>query len=50
VDNIKKDLGEIVWSGMYWVSLAQDREKLSVLVKAAIHFRVPYNAGKWLHN
>jgi hypothetical protein len=27
VDNIKMDLGEIVWDGMDWVGLAQDRDK-----------------------
>jgi hypothetical protein len=27
VDNIKIDLGEIRWDGVYWISLAQDRDK-----------------------
>jgi hypothetical protein len=27
VDNIKMDLGEIGWSGMDWIGLAQDRGK-----------------------
>jgi hypothetical protein len=26
VDNIKMDLGEIVWNGVDWIGLAQDRE------------------------
>jgi hypothetical protein len=27
VDNIKMNLGEIIWSGMDWIDLAQDRDK-----------------------
>jgi hypothetical protein len=34
VDNIKKDLGQIGWSGIDWICLAQDRDKWRVLVNA----------------
>jgi hypothetical protein len=27
VDNIRMDLGEIGWSGVDWIGLAEDREK-----------------------
>jgi hypothetical protein len=27
MDNIKMALGEIVWNGMYWIVLAQDRDQ-----------------------
>jgi hypothetical protein len=27
VDNIKMDLREIGWGGMYWIDLAQDRDQ-----------------------
>jgi hypothetical protein len=27
VDNIKMDLREIGWGGMYWMDLAQDRDQ-----------------------
>jgi hypothetical protein len=30
-DNIKMDLREIGWSGMYWTDLAQDRQSEGVL-------------------
>jgi hypothetical protein len=41
VDNIKMDLGEIRWSGINWIDLAQDRDQWRALVNTAIHFRVP---------
>jgi hypothetical protein len=36
VDNIKMDLLEIVWSGVDWNSLTQDRDKWRALGKAVI--------------
>jgi hypothetical protein len=41
VDNIKMDLLEIVWGGMDWIGLAQDREKWIALVDAVMNLRVP---------
>jgi hypothetical protein len=46
VDNIKMDLGEMGWSGVDWICLAQDRDKCIALVGAVMNLRVPKNAGK----
>jgi hypothetical protein len=39
VDNIKMDLGEIGWSGVDWIDLAQDRDQWRALVSAV---------GEWI--
>jgi hypothetical protein len=36
VDNIKMNLIEVVWDGMNWIDLVQDRDKYTVM-----NFRVP---------
>jgi hypothetical protein len=46
MDNIKLDLGEIVWGVVNWIDLAQDRDKWRAVANAVINLRVPYNAGK----
>jgi hypothetical protein len=41
VDNIKIDLREIGWHGMYWVDLAQDRNQWRAVVNTVMNIRVP---------
>jgi hypothetical protein len=41
VDNIKIILGEIGWSGMDWIDLAQDRDQWRALVNRIMNLRVP---------
>jgi hypothetical protein len=41
VDNIKMDLLEIVWGGVDWIDLAQDRDKWRALVNAVISLLLP---------
>jgi hypothetical protein len=41
VDNIKIDLRDILWDGMDWIDLAQDRNQWRVLVNAVMNLRVP---------
>jgi hypothetical protein len=36
VDNIRMDLVEIEWDGVYWVGLAQDRDRSRALANAVI--------------
>jgi hypothetical protein len=41
IDNIEMDLGEIGWGDVDWISLIQDKDKLSALMNAVIILRVP---------
>jgi hypothetical protein len=41
VDNIKMNLLEIVWGGVDWIGLAQDRDKWRALVNAVMNLQVP---------
>jgi hypothetical protein len=40
-ENIKMDLEEIVWDGMDWIQLAQDRDRWRALVNTVMNLRVP---------
>jgi hypothetical protein len=41
VDSIKIDLGEIVWDGMNWIDLPQDRDQWRALVNTVMNLQVP---------
>jgi hypothetical protein len=41
VNNIKMDPLEVVWFGVDWIGLAQDRDKWRTLVNAVMNLRVP---------
>jgi hypothetical protein len=41
VDNIRMDLGEVVWGDVDWIGLAQDRNGWRALVNSILNFRVP---------
>jgi hypothetical protein len=41
VNNIKIDFREIVWDGMDWIDLAQDRDQWRALVNRVMNLRVP---------
>jgi hypothetical protein len=41
VDNIRMDLGEVVWVDVNWIGLAQDRNRWRALVNSVLNLRVP---------
>jgi hypothetical protein len=41
VDNIRMDLGEVGWSDVDWIDLAQDRDRCRALVNSVLNLRVP---------
>jgi hypothetical protein len=40
-DNIRMDLREIVWEGVDWMHLAEDRDQWRVVVNTVMNLRVP---------
>jgi hypothetical protein len=41
VDNIRMDLGEVGWSDVDWIGLAQDRNRWRALMNSVLNFRAP---------
>jgi hypothetical protein len=41
VNNVKIDLRDIGWDGMYWNAVAQDRDQWRALVNTVLNLRVP---------
>jgi hypothetical protein len=41
VDNIRMDLGEVGWSDVDWIGLAQERNRWRALVNSVLNLRVP---------
>jgi hypothetical protein len=39
-DNIKMDLQDLGWRGVYWIAVAQDRTRCRALVSAVMKLRV----------
>jgi hypothetical protein len=40
-DNIKVDIKEVVWGGVDWIDLAQDKDRWRALANAVMNLRVP---------
>jgi hypothetical protein len=40
-DNIKMELRDIRWGGMYWFDLPQDRDRWRALLNMVMNIRVP---------
>jgi hypothetical protein len=41
VDNISMNLGDVGWSDVYWIGLAQDRNRWRALVNSVLNLRLP---------
>jgi hypothetical protein len=41
VDNIRMDLGEVVWGDVDWIVLAKDRNRWRALVNSVLNLWVP---------
>jgi hypothetical protein len=47
-DNIKMNIRVVRWWGIYWIDMAQDRDRWWAPVNATVNLRVPLNAGNFL--
>jgi hypothetical protein len=44
------DIQEVGWKGMYWIDLAEDRDRWWAVVNVVMNYRVPQNTGNFLTN
>jgi hypothetical protein len=47
-DNIRMDLREIVWEGVYWMHLAQDMDKWRAVMNTVMNLRVLIKGREFL--
>jgi hypothetical protein len=47
VHNIRMDIGEVGWSDVDWIGLAQDRNRWRALVNSVLNLQDPCNAGNY---
>jgi hypothetical protein len=47
VDNIRINLGEVGWSDVDWIGLAQDRNRWRALVNSVLNLRVHEMVGNY---
>jgi hypothetical protein len=48
--NIKMDLREMGWGGMYWIGLIQVRDQWKAFLNTAMNLQVPETASKFLNS
>jgi hypothetical protein len=41
VNNVRMDVGEVVWCDVDWIGLVQDRNRWRALVSSVLNLRVP---------
>jgi hypothetical protein len=41
MDNVKMDLRKIVWDGVNWIDMAQDRDQWRALLNTVLNLSVP---------
>ena len=47
-NNIKMFLQQIVWEGVDWIALSQDKDKQQFVVSTGINLHVPYDVWNFL--
>jgi hypothetical protein len=48
MDNIKIELREIGWGGIYWIDLTENKKNWRTFLNIVMNLSVPQNAGKFL--
>jgi hypothetical protein len=50
LENSKLDLEEVVWGGLDWIDMVQDRDRWRAVLNAVMNFRVAQNEGNFFTN